>query len=123
MFQVAIAFILGCAFNSLIRSNIRHRSFVIKQSEQQAELAILNTKVCAIRNKLRISIESCKKLSSQNTFLREKCRRLSVLANRELLKGLTGDLRGRYSYASDCNRNSSYDGYGHIVVKRASYEV
>jgi hypothetical protein len=135
MFQVAIAFILGCAFNSLISGKFRYRSSVIKRSEeQQAELVILKNKVCAIRNELRNKITLCGQLSERNTILRERCRRLSVLANKESLKGLTGDLRGRcgYSYvpfegySGSCDGYDGYDGYngyGHVIVKRASYEV
>jgi len=127
MFQVAIAFILGCAFNSLISGKFRYCSSVIKRSEEyQAELDILRSKVCAIRNELRNRITICGQLSDRNTILREKCRRLSVLANRELLKGLSGVLKERGGYLSDSGYSGysgGYDGYGHVVVKRASYEV
>ena len=134
MFQFAIAFVLGCAFNTLVRGKLRNHSLTIKRSEEeeQAELAILKNKMCAIRNELRNKIVLCKQLSERNTILREECRRLSVLANRELLKGLSGDLKGGCGYMSDSGYDGghsgsgygdSYDGYGHVVVKRASYEV
>ena len=128
MFQVAIAFILGCAFNTLISGKFGHRSFTIKRSEEeQSELVILRSKVYAIRDELHHKTSLCRQLSSRNTILRERCRRLSVLANRELLKGLTDDFRGRGGYVSDSSDGGGYrggyDGYGHVVVKQASYEV
>lgn len=131
MFQLAVAFILGCAFSSLVSGKRGHRSFIIKHSEQeQSELAILRNKVCAFRDELHHKKSLCGQLSSRNTILRERCRRLSVLANRELLKGLSGDFRGRCGYVADGGGDGGdggysggCDGYGHVVVKRASYEV
>jgi hypothetical protein len=143
MFQFAIAFILGCAFNTLVRREFMGHSLTIKRSEEeeeeQAELVILRSKVCAIRNELRNKIILCGQLSERNTILRERCRRLTVLANRKLLKGLSGDLRGRCGYMSDSGygggygggygdgyggfHSGGYDGYGHVVVKQSSYEV